>query len=159
MRIMEYGNIHVYESSSRQLIINEDYALKGVHMGTVKVESGTLTVHGEILGTLEIHGSAKAVILGKQSGTVILSGGAELIVSGRLLGTVIINSGGSAVVEEGGILAGTLINNGQIIIRGVFGGEKSGDGNLIIEASGKIVEPVIEDGKAYYPWHLYEEEL
>jgi hypothetical protein len=37
-------------------------------------------------------------------------------------------------------------------VRGVFGGARSGDGELILEGAGYIKEPVIRDGVHYYEW-------
>jgi len=56
------------------------------------------------------------------------------------------------VIEETGKLAGTLNNNGKVILRGVFGGARSGNGEFIVEGNGYIKQPVVRDGVSYYQW-------
>ena len=71
---------------------------------------------------------------------------------GELHGTTNVSVHGTAVVEAHGKLAGTLSNNGTVIVRGVFGGAQSGHGELILEENGYIKQPVIKNGMNYYEW-------
>lgn len=134
------------------LVITSDHVINDTHQGTVHVEAGTLELLGVLQGTLIIHPNASAVISGKQQGTVSLEHGATVIVRGAIQGTVSIAQDALLVIEETGRLAGTLSNNGNVVLRGVFGGAKSGDGNLQIEGNGYIKQPIIRDGARFYKW-------
>ena len=135
-----------------QLVLREDTLIDQVHKGTVIVESGTLTLRGTIKGTLSVSPGASAIIYGKQSGTVSVSAGALVIVHGKISGSVSLSHGSKLIIEEGGALAGSLTNNGMLILRGVFGGASSGNGSLVIEGNGFEKTPDIRDGVHYYTW-------
>lgn len=60
--------------------ITSDYNLIGKHNGTIHVENGTLTISGELHGTLGVQCSAKVIINGKQNGTIPLETDALVIV-------------------------------------------------------------------------------
>src|SRR5690349_5609103 len=109
-----------------QTVISTDHEISGTHVGTVHVEAGRLTLAGVIQGTLNVHSGASALIQGNQHGTVSVDDGAEVIVTGAINGTTSVHHGGRLVVERDGRLAGTLSNEGTVIIRGVFGGASSG---------------------------------
>lgn len=134
------------------LIITSDHVINDTHQGTVHVEAGTLELFGVLQGTLIIHPNASAVISGKQQGTVSLEHGATVIVHGAIQGTVSIAQGALLVIEETGRLAGTLSNNGDVVLRGIFGGAESGYGNLQIEGNGYIKQPITRDGANFYEW-------
>lgn len=134
------------------LVITSDYAISGAHQGTVHVEAGCLDLRGVLKGTLVIHSNASAVVYGAQKGTVSLEAGARSTVHGVIQGTVTIARGASLVIEGTGRLAGTLANNGTVVLRGVFGGAQSGRGDMRIEGSGYIKQPVIQDGVSFYEW-------
>ena len=70
----------------------------------------------------------------------------------ELSGTTNVSNYGTVIVEERGKLTGTLSNNGVVIVRGVFGGAKSGNGELILEGNGYIKQPTIKNGMNYYEW-------
>ena len=123
---MKYGFDYINGREVPQTVIEDDFTIQGKHNGTVHVENGTLTIQGELHGTLNVQSGAKAIIIGKQHGTVI--------------------------VEANGKLAGTLNNNGIVIVKGAFGGAQSGQGNLILEENGYIKQPVIKNGMKYYEW-------
>lgn len=149
---MKYGVDYIDGVEIPQLVVTEDFIIQGKHRGTVHIESGTLTIQGELHGTLDVQKGTKVVIIGEQHGTVSISSGAEVIVYGELHWTTTIDYGSIVIVEEGGKLVGTLINSGQIIVRGVFGGAQSGNGKLLLEGNGQIKQPVIKNGISYYQW-------
>jgi len=99
-----------------------------------------------------VQSGAKAIIIGKQHGTVSVANNAEIVIFGELNGTTNVSVYGTVVVEAHGKLAGTLSNNGTVIVRGVFGGAQSGHGELILEENGYIKQPVIKNGMKYYEW-------
>lgn len=134
------------------LVITSDHVINDTHQGTVHVETGTLELLGVLQGTLAIHPNASAVISGKQQGTVSLAQGAKVIVRGAIQGTVSVAQGAVLIVEETGRLAGTLSNNGDVVLRGVFGGAKSGCGDIRTEGNGYIKQPIIRDGASSYEW-------
>lgn len=95
---------------------------------------------------------SKTIIIGSQHGTVSVASNAEVIIVGKLHGTSNVGSGGSIIIEENGQLAGSLNNNGIVIVRGVFGGAQSGNGELILEGNGHIKLPTVKNGVNYYEW-------
>lgn len=135
-----------------QLVLTEDYTISNLHKGTVHVKSGTLTIRGELQGTLDVQNGSKVIIFGKQNGTVSIDDNGEIIIYGEINGTTSISYGSVVTIEEGGKLAGSLTNNGKLIIRGIFGGSQSGNGKIIIEGCGRIKQPIIKDGIYYYEW-------
>ena len=135
-----------------QTVISTDHEIGGTHQGTVHVERGRLTLSGVLKGTLNVHRGASALIQGTQQGTVRIESGAEIIVTGTINGTASVARGARLIVEHGGRLAGTLSNDGTVIIRGIFGGARSGHGELRIEGDGVIKQPVMRDGIHFYEW-------
>jgi hypothetical protein len=148
---MSYGYDIIDGIEVPQMVVTKDTIINGTHNGTVHVEQGTLTIIGELDGTLDVQNSAKVVIKGKQNGTVSVNDASTVIVIGELNGTTTVSSGGSVCVEESGKMAGTLTNYGAVIVRGVFGGAQSGH-DVILEGNGYIKQPIIEDGISYYNW-------
>jgi cytoskeletal protein CcmA (bactofilin family) len=134
------------------LVITSDHVINDTHQGTVHVEAGTLELLGVLQGTLAIHTNASVVISGKQQGTVSLAQGTKVIVRGAIQGTVSVAQGALLIIEETGRLAGSLSNNGNVVLRGVFGGAKSGHGDMQIEGNGYIKPPIIRDGVSFYEW-------
>lgn len=112
--------------------------IRGKHNGTVHVENGTLTIQGELYGTLDVQSGAKVIIVGRQYGTVSVDSEAEVSVFGELYGTISVSSRGVVIVEAHGRLSGTICNNGTVIVRGVFSGAQSGQGEFILEENGRV---------------------
>ena len=135
-----------------QLVITSDYSLIGEHHGTVHVENGTLTISGELHGTLDIQNNTKVIIMGEQHGTVYLGRNSVLIIHGELHGSTTFDYNSNVIVEEGGRLSGTMTNYGTVIVKGVFGGAKTGNGKLLVEGNGYIKQPLIKDGISYFQW-------
>lgn len=149
---MKYGFDYIDGRNIPQTVIEDDFTIQGKHNGTVHVKNGTLTIQGELHGTLDVQSSAKVIIIGKQHGTVSVDNDAEVIVVGELHGTTAVSAYGTVIIEAHGKLAGTLHNNGTVIVRGVFGGSQSGQGELILEENGYIKQPTIKNGISYYEW-------
>lgn len=126
--------------------------LTGVHDGTVHVEGGHLELRGMIRGTLALHPGARATISGTQAGTLNVGQGVEVVVTGAIEGTTNVQGGALVVVEPRGKLAGTLHNDGRVVVRGVFGGARSGSGELVFEGQGYEKQPMIGDGIRHYEW-------
>jgi cytoskeletal protein CcmA (bactofilin family) len=135
-----------------QLSIKEDYVLTGTHEGTVLVESGLFVLNGIIQGSLYIQSGVTANIFGSQQGTVTIGHSAKVIVTGAIEGSTTIEHGATLIIEASGRLAGALTNYGKVIIRGVFGGPQTGNGELKIEGNGYIKQPTVRDGITYYEW-------
>lgn len=149
---MKYGFDYINGREVPQMVVEDDFIIQGKHTGTVHVENGTLTIQGELHGTLDVQSGAKAIIIGEQHGSVSVANNAEVVIFGELHGTTNVSAYGSVIVEAHGKLAGTLSNNGTVIVRGVFGGAQSGCGELILEENGYIKQPVIKNGVNYYEW-------
>lgn len=147
-----YGMDYIDGREVPQMVLDEDYVLTGEHHGTIHVEGGTLTISGNNYGTLDVRTGSKVLIKGLQSGTVSLKCGCEVIIYGKLSGTLTISADSIVTIEKNGILAGTLTNNGKLVVKGVFGGAKSGNGEIALEGNGYIKQPVKKNGMTYYEW-------
>ena len=103
-----------------QLLIDGDHVLDGHHQGTVRVRAGDFHLAGTLQGTLWVDAGATARVTGGQRGEVRVAPGATLL------------------VEPGGRLAGELVNDGEVVVRGVFGGERRGTGGFRLEGGGFV---------------------
>lgn len=133
-----------------QLVVTNNHVIVGIHKGTVHVEAGTLYLRGTLQGTLDVQTGASVEVTGEQQGTVIIASGAKATVIGAIQGTTTVEPKASLVIEASGKVTGTLCNHGLVILRGVFGGTRSGAGSLCIEDNGYIKRPVVKDGINYY---------
>ncbi len=134
------------------LIIEDNYKLTGTHQGSVYVESGELILIGKVQGSLSVNKEATVIIIGKQMGSVSINTGATVKVIGSIQGSTSVDRGGNLIIEDSGKVAGSTSNNGTIIIRGVFGGTRTGNGEIVIEGNGYIKKPKIINGDYYYEW-------
>lgn len=147
----EYG-VDIFGDEERpRLIVSADYILSGVHQGGVHIEAGQFQLEGIIQGSLDVQTGARAVIKGKQQGSLSVANAALVVVRGSIEGSVHVDRGGGVIVESGGKLAGSLHNEGKVIVRGVFGGAITG-APIFLEDSGYIKDPVVRDGVNYYEW-------
>ncbi len=133
-------------------IINDDFELTEIHKGSVNVKAGKFKLLGVLQGSLAIHSNELAEISGTQQGSVHIARNCRVTISGKIQGSVNLEQGAILVIEESGKLAGSLHNNGKVILEGVFGGAQSGAGEIIIQGNGYIKEPRIENGAHYYEW-------
>lgn len=147
-----YSSDWIDDREVPQLVIRDAHVLTGIHSGTVHVESGEFTLAGVLQGSLDIQRGATALITGAQQGSVSLESGSVVTVRGAIEGSTSVEAGAILIIEPGGKLAGTLTNDGSVILRGVFGGAKFGLGELKIEGQGYIKEPIIRGGVSYYEW-------
>ena len=139
---------------SKILVISSEYTILGTHRGTVRVTSGgTLCLDAALQGTLDVQAGATVRINGQQQGTVAVAPRASVTVFGAIQGTISLERGASLTIESPGKLAGTLVNYGLVVVRGVFGGAQSGNGTIRLEGDGYIKKPTsIKDGAHYYEW-------
>lgn len=147
----KYG-VDYYDNEERpRLVITGDYILSGVHQGGVHVEAGRFQLDGTIKGSLEIQTGVHATIRGNNREHLSVASGAHVVVTGSINGSLHVAQGGVVIVERGGKLAGSLHNDGEVIVRGVFGGAIVGS-PVQLEGSGYIKEPTVRDGVNYYEW-------
>lgn len=132
------------------LVVRDRYVIKGEYKGTVYVEAGNLKIEGLLHGTLNVKQEAEVEISGTQEGPVYIESGSMVTVTGVIEGTTNLDQGGRLVIEEGGLLEGSLFNNGSVTLRGVFGGAANGPGEIKVECGGYIKKPVIKDGLIYF---------
>lgn len=135
-----------------QTNISQDYVLDGTHKGTINVLNGQLTVIGCLMGSLNITSGATAVIVGEVKGSTVVESGSHITILGALNGSAVVQDDAYILVEETGKLAGALVNQGTVIVRGVFGGSQIGDGEIILDGNGYIKNPVIKNGISHYDW-------
>lgn len=147
----KYG-VDYFDAEERpRLVVFGDYTLSEDHQGGVHVEAGQFTLHGTLQGSLDIQNGVRAVIRGRQQGSVSVASGARVVVEGSIEGSLSVAQGGVVTVESGGKLAGSLQNNGQVIVRGVFGGALTGT-PVRLEGNGYIKQPNVRDGVNCYEW-------
>ncbi|MBQ4672899.1 hypothetical protein [Aeromonas dhakensis] len=135
-----------------QTIIDSDFELHGVHQGSVTVKSGKFRLLGVLQGSLRIQSEDEALITGEQQGSVHISEKCRVAVTGKIKGSTHIAYGATLVIKPDGTLAGSLHNNGTVIIEGVFGGAQSGIGEVVVRGNGYIKQPRVENGIHYYEW-------
>jgi len=134
------------------LVVTSDHALVGTHAGSVQVEAGHFELMGTLNGSLAVQSGAEATISGTQSGSTYVGPGVTLRVTGMASGSLHVDRGACVVIEPGGTQAGSLHNQGRVILRGIRGGAVSGQGELVIEGAGRVKLPVSRDGIEYYEW-------
>lgn len=135
-----------------KLVVSGDYTLAGTHQGSVHVESGKFGLEGTLHGSLDLQSGVTAFIRGTQQGSVSVAEGAVVVVAGAIEGSVHVCPGGAVTIEDTGRLAGSLHNDGEVVVRGVFGGSYLGDGQFRLEGDGYIKRPIVRDGVSYYEW-------
>jgi len=145
-----YQNDIINGIKTSPLIIHDDYVIDGLHQGSVILKSGSLVINGVVQGSLEVFDNTKAEINGNHQGSVHLGNGAVVVINGKLNGSITIERNGKVIIEKNGLLAGSIINYGEILIRGVLAGSRSGNGHIEIEDNGIIKEPKVIDGINYY---------
>jgi hypothetical protein len=125
--------------------------ITGTVRESVEIYEDTV-IDGVIQATVSIAAPAVVTLRGKIQGTATLASGSRLVISGALEGTVSVAPGAEVFVEQGGKLAGSLHNDGDVVLRGVFGNQ-SGSQTLRIEDQGWIKPPdEIRDGNPVYYW-------
>lgn len=134
------------------MVIDQDHVLIGVHQGTIHVEAGHFELRGVQQGTLVLHEGTTALVSGRQEGTITLAPNVSVTLTGVIQGTTQVPRGSELVVEHGAQLSGTLHVDGLVIVRGVYGGARSGRGEMRCEGDGFIKQPRIENGIHFYDW-------
>ena len=136
------------------LIVSSNQTLSKDFEGSVLVKAGHFVLAKDVTisGNLSVQRGASASIEGTQSGSVDVERGAALEVMGDIEGSVSISEGSSVIIQPSGKLAGSLENDGSLVIRGVFGGSQTGSGKVSLEGHGHIKKPTIEDGMNVYRW-------
>lgn len=132
-------------------IISEDAIMVSKHLGSIHIENGvTYAIEADNTGSVHVHSGAKLVIAKSHTGTINLDTKSEVVIKGNAVGSVNLSPGSLLIIESSGKLIGSSYNDGRMIIRGVYGGSQSGNGEFIIEESGMIKKPVIKNGNNYY---------
>lgn len=137
------------------IVVTDETQIDGTHRGSVHVRpEGHLTANGTIQGSLLLDPNARATIRGKQQGSVHVSSGADLTVYGAVEGSLHVEHHATVTIASGAKLAGSLHNEGLVIVRGVFGGARFGRGELRFEDQGyeKRPDEVRSDGTVVYRW-------
>lgn len=134
------------EENLPTLIIRNDYVLAGLYHGSVQVEAGICTIIGTLQGQLTIFSGATVHINGLLQGNMHVYATAKVIVMGSVQGNTRIDSGSTLTIEETGSLEGLLLNDGEVIIRGIISGGQVGNGNLLLEGKGYIKTSLYRDG-------------
>lgn len=155
-KVVFMGNRDAYDLINGRevppLVIDKDHVLTGVHEGSVYVAAGNFTLAGTIRGSLAIQQGVTVTLAGKQQGSVSVASGAKVTIRGVIEGSTSVAREAIVIVEASGRLAGSLHNDGLILVRGVFGGAQSGEGELRLEGNGYIKQPKIRNGIHYYEW-------
>jgi hypothetical protein len=133
-------------------VFTEDHVLTGNHRGSVRVDGGALELVGKVQGSLWLATGASVELRGTLEGSAHLASGSTVDVIRAIEGSVHVEPGARVVVESSGRIAGSLHNEGVVIVRGVFGGSRSGAGEFRLEDHGWVKQPRIEDGVPIYDW-------
>lgn len=147
----EYGVDLFGDEERPRLVIAGDYVLAGCHQGSVHVELGQLSLEGILQGSLDVQTGVAALIHGTVQGSVRVASGSRVVVTGGIEGSTHVESGGFLTIESGGKLAGSLVNYGTVLVRGVFGGASRGH-RVRLEGAGYIKQPVVRNGVSFYEW-------
>ena len=145
---MNYDVVDGQKVPQKEIRGNE--TIHGMYQGSVNVIEGQLTILGILQGSLHVSTGTKVIVIGKHQGPVSVESGALVIVEGGLQGSSHIHPDATIIVEPTGHLCGSLNNQGVLVVRGMFGGAKSGNGVIHLEGQGFIKQPRIENGVHYY---------
>ncbi|MDA8125469.1 MAG: hypothetical protein M0009_09805 [Deltaproteobacteria bacterium] len=132
----EYGLNIPGNRALPRLVVTEDCTLTDAHEGDVHVEAGAFRLAGSLRGNLDLMCGVQAFLSGTQRGNVAVAKGATVVVTGAIQGRTQVASGGVVIVEATGRILGFLVNDGEVVIRGMFGGYYAGSGKLRLECDG-----------------------
>ena len=133
-------------------VITSDQSLDGVHKTGFEIVGCTVVVNGKIQGSIAMINGSVVSVNGINQGSISVSGGSRLSVYGESQGSLSISRDSVVVIERGGRIAGSIHNNGTLIIRGGFAGSYSGTGKHAVQDDGYVVRPRVENGINYYEW-------
>ncbi|WP_339304486.1 hypothetical protein NST33_18315 [Paenibacillus sp. FSL L8-0435] len=137
---MEKNSVKINGLEQQPFIIETDTTISSGYKGRLIVKSGTLTLKGEIIGSLEIHNNADATIRGNVIGTIGVFDGGNITIYNSVDGSLKIDSGGKATVESGGRVTGNIVNYGRAVLKGTLHGEQLGSEKVIIKGGMIISE-------------------
>jgi hypothetical protein len=128
-------------------VVDTDTELIGTHQGSVWVKGGcTLELLGILQGSLNLEEGAQVNILQTHQGSLHVSAGSHVSIIGKQQGSVHIDPGGLVTVEEGGVAAGSVHNDGRFEIKGTRGGTLTGTGETEVYPGAVIKQPRLIDG-------------
>lgn len=131
-----------------------DHPLNSLHSyGSVCVHVGArLIVRGVQNGSVSSRPTATGVVRGTVNGSVTVAEGGRVEVVGSINGSVHVEEGGLNHIAPSGKLAGSLHVNGVIENEGVRGGPVTGYGDVRDVGTGRVRQPVVENGVIAYRW-------
>ncbi len=133
-------------------VITSDQIITDTHNGSVHVVGCELVISGTLNGSLKVSDGGVVRVLGTHNGSTLVGSRCQLDIAGSCNGSTNIQSGATVLVEPAGRLAGSMLNDGTLVIWGVFGGAYQGHGIRTLEGNGHIKQPVIRDGITFYEW-------
>jgi hypothetical protein len=123
------------------IVIDDTQTLTGTTQGKLIVRTGGVaTIQGVHQGSTSVESGGRVVVPGVLQGSLALEDDTEAVVSGEIQGSVALARGGRLVIERSGRFAGSIVNNGEIINRGLRAG--SVVGNDPIDDGGKVLQPL-----------------
>ncbi len=127
--------------------------ISGIVQQSVTPTDDTL-IDGVIQGSVEIKSPANVDLRGSIQGSTTVESGARLVITGAQQGSVTVRPGAHVLVEPTGKLTGSLWNDGQVVVRGVFAGSQAGMAQIELEGAGWIRPPdeILPDGTHVYRW-------
>lgn len=131
-------------------VISSDQVITGTHRGSLRIEGCAVVIIGVVHGSVSVSQSATLDLEGTIHGSTSVSSGGLINISGKLHGSTSIAANARVIIEPSGSLSGSMSNNGDLLIHGVFGGAYSGRGTIRTEGAGYIKQPRIENGVHYY---------
>lgn len=131
-----------------EIVVSEDTLISGMHNGSVTVDAATLVIRGTVSGSLAVNNGARVVIetRGMVNGSTAVSGGSVVEVRGGLHGSTHIEAGSQLTVAAGGTVAGSMHNEGRVIVQGRIAGTHRGHAAEMLPGSRRVEPTIAPDG-------------
>lgn len=110
---MEKNSVKINGLEQQPFIIETDTTISSGYKGRLIVKSGTLTLKGEIIGSLEIHNNADATIRGNVIGTIGVFDGGNITIYNSVDGSLKIDSGVKQPLKAEAESQETLLTMGE----------------------------------------------
>lgn len=121
---------------------------------TVRGSQTRVTITSRINGSVTVEDLADVDVAGTVNGSLHVAPGSTVVVHGRQNGSVHVARGGTLKVAGGGVLAGSIHCDGELLNDGTRAGSESGSGSIVDGPSGRVRQPdrIGPNGEKYYHW-------
>ena len=121
---------------------------------TVRGSQTRVRIMSRINGSVTVEDLAEVDVTGTLNGSLHVAAGSTVVVYGHQNGSVHVARGGSVKVAGGGVLAGSIHCNGDLLNEGTRAGSESGSGSIVDGPSGRVRQPdrIGPNGERVYHW-------